>query len=248
MATALSTVTQGEQILEEKKEAILRVLPRDVDPERFYHIAISLANSVSSCDPYSIVKAIYGIAKLGLNPDPALQLVCIIPRNDKHSGKKLATVQIEYRGYQQLARNSGMISAIHAEVIYDNEPHEIALGTQRYIKHTPWYVLPDVDGPGKLKLAYCTWTDVVSNERLFHVINERRIKRAKAASQTGKIWDSDDEPAMWKKTVIIDAARFWPLSTEMAEAIRLERGEELSPESNEKSLLADYKTDSLTVS
>ncbi len=218
MTTALTT-------LNAKRDHILQAVPEIVGHERFWNIATSVAASpnLNGCSPVSIVMAVYGCAKLGLVPDPALGHVYIIPRKLKDA--RVAQVQIGYRGYIELAMRSRRIAAVHAEVVYANDRFEVCKGTNRHIVHTEWDMLGHSNA-GDLRAAYVTWLDLTSNTVEFHRIGRARVDRAKKSSQTvGKSfspWKSD-EPAMWRKTACIDASKLWPLTPELAMAVEFDR-------------------------
>lgn len=206
------------QIVNRTRDTLARLLPQDVDRERFVQVLLSAMNqpAAAKCEQNSLVRAAYGIAKLALNPDPALGHVYIVPR------KGVATVQVGYRGYCELARRSRRIAAIHAEVVYANDDFALSLGTERRIHHVPW----DVRGmsePGETVGAYVTWTDMESKTTEFHRINRVRIERAMKSSESVNAsfspWKSD-YPAMVQKTAVRDASKFWSLTPELAAAVK----------------------------
>jgi recombination protein RecT len=216
-------VKRASDVLAERKDQFLAVLPRDVEPNRFYAIAVAIAKdpALAECTQSSVLSSIYRVAKLGLEADPVFGEVFVLPRKIK--GVPTACLQMGYRGLTRLARKSRGVADIHAEVVYDGEPFEVQLGTGRSITHSPWFA--GNAEPGEIRLAYCTWLDMESQRVQFHVVSPDRIKRAQDANsfngKPSKIWETDTA-AMVRKTAIIDASKFWPLSAELAEAIRLD--------------------------
>lgn len=215
------------ELVENYKEKMLAALPSQIGADRFYSIALAVANSadLSECAPVSILMAIYGCARLGLTPDPALGHVYVLPR------KKRAEVQVGYRGYMELAGRSRSIAAIHAEVVFTNDDFDEDKGTARKITHRPWYIVGATE-PGEPRFAYVTWRDLRSDTMEHHVITASRVDRARKTSQSAgssySPWNNDPI-AMWKKTAVIDASKSWPLSPELAQAVawdeQTERGE-----------------------
>src|SRR6185295_14399498 len=79
------------------------------------------------------------------------------------------------------------------------------------------------DAPGNPRMVCVTWHDTISGTTEHHVVLRDRIERAKEASKSTDSeyspWNTDPA-AMWLKTGIVDASRFWPLSPEMAQAVQ----------------------------
>ena len=111
---ALSKRDQAVKHLDDGRARILAALPSFIDADRFYEISINLVRSstdLSKCTPASISMAIYGCARLGLMPDPALGHVYVVPFGE------IATVIPGYMGFMELARRSSKIGAIHTELV-----------------------------------------------------------------------------------------------------------------------------------
>lgn len=242
MATTTAITKRAADILADKKASFLAVLPKDVQPERFYALAVAIAKDpkLATCTVSSVLDCVYRFAKLGLDPDPALGEGYVIPRNittgKDASGQwqkvRMACFQPGYRGLARLARKSKGVADIHAEVVYEGEVCQVNLGTNRQINHVPWYATGS-DEPQRIILAYATWRDLASGAMNFHVVSKTRIDRARAMNRDrdgndSKVWQ-DDAAAMARKTAIIDASKFWPLTAELADAVdseeRIERDE-----------------------
>jgi phage RecT family recombinase len=172
---------------------ILKVLPHDVDPQRFANVtimALMRTPMLHKCNATSIVEAAYKIARLGLE----LGLTAhILPF------KGTAQLVIQYNGLMQLARP--YIRSAHACVVYSNEP--FLLGPGRVVlEHEP---ILDESQRGKPIAAYCRiehlnggieWT-VMSLDEV------SRIERAVKARANGRQspWDSNWS-RMVEKTVL----------------------------------------------
>jgi recombination protein RecT len=234
----------ADVILSEKKEQFLAVLPKNIDRDRFYAVAIAICKdrALASCTDASKLDSIYRIAKLGLDPDPVMGEAYVLPRKmnlgtrERPDWGYIACFQPGYRGLTKLARNTRGVADIHAEVVYEGEPFEVSFGTSRQVTHTPWYAA-GIAEPTAIRLAYCTWLDMNSQRVQFHIVQPSRIERAQNANKDrdgnpSKVWQTDTA-AMVRKTAIIDASKLWPLSAEMAEAVdadeRLERDEVMPP-------------------
>lgn len=223
------------QIIESRRDALMTSLPDHIGRDRFYQIAVGVANSADlrDCAPSSVALAIWGCARLGLVPDPALGHVYVLPRYVKKLGGRVAQIQVGYRGYIELARRSRRIAAVHAEVVHANDQVQVHYGTNRRIEHRPWFDLSATEA-GEPMYAYCTWLDVDSGSHEFRIAHKARIQRAMDTSESA---GSDYSPwkrdplAMWRKTACIEASKVWPLTAELAQAVQwdeqAERGEQV---------------------
>lgn len=228
--------TQRNEIVrcvEDYKPQLLQVLPRDVNADRFFAIALSIAKrkDLRECNKWSILDCIHRTAKLGFDPEPTLGEVYYIPRKVK--GVLTACFQPGYRGLTKLARKSRGIADIHAEVAYEGEPFRVFFGTDRRIEHEPSVSVGAE--PSRIIAAYATWLDLASGKVNFHVIGPERIARARGMNQRDGVknaWDTD-EAAMARKTALIDSAKFWQLSPDLAEVVAVvgqaERDEPQTP-------------------
>jgi len=98
----------------------------------------------------SMLGALMTCASLGLEPQTPLGLAYLIPF--KNNRKNVTEVQliIGYKGFADLARRSGQIVSLHADVVYsDDELWSYEYGTDMHLRHKP--------GPraGKKTHAYC---------------------------------------------------------------------------------------------
>lgn len=196
-------------ILESKRTALESVMPAGVDQERFFHIATGLVRGntdLSRCEPRSVAMAIYGVARLGLVPDPALGHVYVIPYG------QAATVVVGYRGYIELARRGGMVTTVQTEVVYDGCEFEYVKGTEKRLRHVPWYLTNNKQG--KPRLVYCV-AELAGGGTQEEVMTVAQIDAVKKST---KVWrDHWDEMA--RKTVVRRASKYWPLTTELATAV-----------------------------
>lgn len=85
---------------------------------------------LQKCTPNSIALAAYEAATLGL-PVNKLQLAYLVPYGNE------AKLLISYRGYIQLALDTGFVWDISAEVAYANDHFKQVLGTKPRIDHEP---------------------------------------------------------------------------------------------------------------
>ena len=191
-------------------------LPIDMSKEQFLNIIESgmLENEkIMECNPLSIATTILKASAFGLSVGSAKGEFYLIPR-----GKQL-TGQVGYKGLLTLARRTGEVFEIHAEIIYENDEFDISTGTDRYIKHKPL-----LSGErGKKICAYATARMKNHNKLVFHYMGIKDIdKRNKNRSQIWRDWNDE----MQKKTVINALLKLLPLEDQrIKDAISLNDSE-----------------------
>lgn len=114
------------------------MLPRHMTPEKLVKIvmvAVSRNQGLLKCTKDSLLQAVMDAAKLGLPPDGTLGQGYLVPFWNGKARCLEAKFIAGYRGYITLARNSGNIESISAELVYAGEKFNIKLGTAREIVH-----------------------------------------------------------------------------------------------------------------
>lgn len=88
------------------------------DPEKAKRFIASISSAVATnpdlqdCDAGTILSVGLLGESLNLSPSPQLGQYYIVPFNDRKNGRKVATFQIGYKGYQQLAIRSGQVKRL----------------------------------------------------------------------------------------------------------------------------------------
>lgn len=215
--------------LERGKDRLFDALPAGViDKGRFWEIALNLVRTqidMSKCNPETIPMAIYGIARLGLMPDPVLGQVYVVP----YKGR--ATVVPGYRGLITLARRSGMIRMVHTELAREGDKFEYWVDENGpHLNHHP---MLDGNEEGRaVTYGYCIAEIVNDSHPQIDKMSIAEIDKRATGSPIWKDWPDEQR----RKTCVKHASKYWPLSTEFAEAVRLDdqatRGETqaLSPQ------------------
>jgi recombination protein RecT len=236
---ALSVTAQRRltlrNVFEQQRPELVKLLPKGMDPDRLFRMALTecIKNAdLLKCTAESWALAIQTCAQQGLYPDSGLGYMYLVPRKNKKKQADGTYVTLEevsaMRGYQgdiRLARNSGEIADIYAEVVYAKDTYKVTKGLSRNIVHEPY---DGDDDPGPLKACYAV-AKLTSDEVAFVTLTKADVMRHKASSQGS---DSDFSPwkkheaAMWKKTAIHELAKWLPKSTEaMERAVRAIGGE-----------------------
>lgn len=205
-------------LLRRSQGQISMALPGNMDGTRFVRICLTslqLTPRLLECDPLRFIGAAVQAAQLGLEPDPRLGLVHLIPF------KQDVQVVLGYRGVIRLARNSGEISTVEARAVHEQDTFEYEYGLDQRLRHIP-SEQPDA---GKLRAAYALVRFRGTDDSQFNVVLGRDIAKAKRASKASAKADSPwnlYESAMWAKTAVRRLEPFLPLSPLARQAFALD--------------------------
>lgn len=219
------------KLMEHNKKYINEILPKGFDVGRLVRVISSQIRQnpkLGMCDPYSMMHAVMTCAQLGLEPSRTLGRVHLIPY-----GKEVQCI-IGYQGLVELARRSGDISEIYAEVVYENDHFKYTMGLNKTLEHTP-----DFSGDrGEFKCCYAVakYKDggnhivVMSREDINSIKNGTKYKNP--------VWENHfDEMA--KKTAIRRLAKLLPLTIELERAAEITDNEAVGASTNYKSDLEE---------
>lgn len=215
---------QFKQILEGQnfQRALAAALPRTIRPERMIRVVLAAFQSnekILNCTPETVLLSIMRAASMGLEPDGgAMGHGYLVPFWNGKKHRFDCQFIPGYRGLVKLARNSGEIADVWAEVVYEADQFDYELGLEQRLSHKR---NDAVDDPGKLRYAYAV-ARFRDGEKKFVVMNRREVdavkKRSASRDKQGNIvgpW-LEDEPEMWKKTAIRRISKQLPLSPEAA--------------------------------
>lgn len=155
-------------------------------------------------NPDSFLTAYMGSVSLDLMPNTPEALAYIIPYGDK------VQFQIGYKGLIKLARRSGEIKTVSAELVFDGDTFDVNLGTDRQIVHKPSF---DVDRTNYSKVTHAYATALLTNgENVFAVMTRKELDKIQSTVKSS----STDTP--WKqwperqaiKTVVKRLTQFLP--------------------------------------
>lgn len=224
-------------LFETQKPELRKLLPRGMDLDRLERMALTecVKNpALLECTAESWALAMQTCAQQGLYPDSALGYMYLIPRNNSkkvgNEWKKFneVTAQRGYQGDIQLARNTGEIADIYAEVVYTKDTYKVTKGLNRDIVHEP----AEDDDPGELRAVYAV-AKLKSGEVAFVTLRRSDVMRHKASAQGTDRADGPwkaHEAAMWKKTAIHELFKWLPKASEkMDNAVRSITGEGSAP-------------------
>lgn len=212
-----------KQQIEAARAQIETVLPKHMDAQQVIvgvRLALAQNPDLERCDPKTILFSVMAACRIGLELNSPLQHCWLIPYG------KEATLQIGYRGYQELARRGGGIRNIEARAVYQGDDFSYELGSAPFVKHKP-------SGATDAKLlshayAVAFFPDGEATP-IIEVMTRAEIDTARKVSRFS---DKPDSPwqkwygEMARKTVVRRLAKYLPLSPEMGAAIEMDlRGE-----------------------
>lgn len=116
------------------KKQVEKLGATQLTPERLARIATTAllrVNHLEECSKASVFECLFTLGQCGLEPDG--RNAHLIPRwdrnaNGKDKGAYVCTLQIDYKGLVELAMRTGLVSSIHAAVVYDEDVFEYDLG------------------------------------------------------------------------------------------------------------------------
>ncbi len=190
--------------------------------ERWMTVALHAVTSnpnLLRCTPASVLEAVRDSASMGLELNGLMGEGYVIP----YKGK--AQFQVGWRGLLRLARRSGDIAAIDAQMVYGHDAFDIDLGTEARIVHKP--ALSD---RGE-RVGVYGWARLTSGELVVEWMDNDSVEMVRRSSQgqSGPWVDWYDEMA--RKTVIKRLCKRLPLDSLAQKALEVEaRADSLADE------------------
>lgn len=215
---AVAVRTKAEEITEfvttTLRPSLDDVLQRAITPERFARIVLSAFRTtpkLMECTRTSLANALMNSAALGLEPNGPLGEAYLIPYKD--------TCQfiIGYRGLLTLARRSGQIVEVTAQVVREKDDFEYEFGSNRVLRHKP------AEGErGDVTMVYA-YAHLKDGGFAFEVMSVADVEslRARGNERGHSPWKTDWE-AMAKKTVLRRLCKLLPMDLALSHAVHVE--------------------------
>ena len=192
-------------------------LPSNITPEKFISTAITGIRTskdpkkLLEADRRSLYNAVQLAAAYGLVLDS--REAALVPFGDKVQFMPMV------QGLVKLARNSGLISTIAAEVVYSKDKFSYRVGTDPSPVHEPDWFADDRGEPVGV-WALVTLTD---GNKIHAIMPKKRVMQIAAHSKNKAQYDitSPHFTEWWKKTVIKNVLKYAPKATELEKLERL---------------------------
>ena len=201
------------------KGQLAAALPKFLDTEHFVRSALTefrLNPALADCSVPSVLGYFMQAAACGLEPASVLGQCYPVPFNNKKTGARECQFILSYRGMLSIARRSGEIASVIAEVVHEKDEFDISYGLEPNLVHKPFIG----DNPGAMIGAYCVVRFKGEGvEPLIKFMPKAEIdshRRRSKASSSGP-WVTDYEE-MAKKTVFRAIFKWLPVSIEQVMA------------------------------
>lgn len=184
-------------------------LPKFFTPERFVRIALTQLTKtpkLALCTQESVMACLLSCAELGIEPDG--RKAHLIPYGTT------CTLIVDYKGLVALARRSGEIADIHADIVCRNDKFEYSFGTTGTLDHRP-----NLEDRGEVIAAY-SFAKLKDGSCSYEVMSAKEIEAIRKRSKAGNAgpWVTD-WAEMAKKTVFRRHSKWLPVSSEFQEAM-----------------------------
>lgn len=209
-------------LLERSKQQIALALPKHLSADRLLRVAmtsIQKTPELLACDQRSLLGAVIQSAQLGIEPDGLLGHGYLVPF------KNSAQLIIGYRGLMMLARRSGELLSLEADVVHAKDVWSF----QKTDEGTKFSHIPsEDDDPGDLVRAYAVARLRDNPLPVVVVMPKRDIEKIRKRSPMGNsgAWITDTEE-MWKKTIVRRICKMLPASVELQKAVALDEQAEV---------------------
>lgn len=199
------------------KSQIAMALPKHMNPERMSRIALTIIRKnpkLQECNPISLFGAIIQASQLGLEVGIHAHLVPFFNGKTKQFEVQMIP---DYRGLMHLARNSGEITSLTANVVYDGDLFDYQFGTESYLHHKPG------NGErGDILGAYAVAKYKTGDSQFDYMPREDiNAIRDRSKSKDSGPWVTDYVP-MAMKTVMKRLCKYLPVSVELQRAVNLD--------------------------
>jgi len=195
-------------------------LPKHLSAERMIRVTLTALQrnpKLLECDKKSIIGCVVEASELGLEPNGVMGHAYMVPfKNNKVRPAVMeAKLMIGYKGLIDLARRSGKVSVINAEVVYARDHYKVKKGLHPDLIHEPY---DEDENRGEIIAAYATAKIEGADDPQFVTLTHNEIEALRARSQAAKSgpWMTD-YAAMCKKTAIRQLCKLLPCSIEEAD-------------------------------
>lgn len=200
--------------LDKLREDIGSVLPRHVSFDRFRRVVLTAVQQqpgILECIPKTVFASCLQCAKDGLIPDGREAALVVF----KGKGGPTCQYMPMVNGLIKLARQSGEISTLTAQIVYERDRFELDLASDTRPVHEPY-----LDGDrGKFRIAYAlaVFKDGSHQLEVMTKADIEKIRNISRAKDSGPWKDHWNEMA--RKTVLRRLMKYLSLSPEVARAI-----------------------------
>lgn len=227
--------------LDKMAPEIRRALPKHMDPDRLLRVSMTVIRTnpaLLECTVPSLLAAVMQAAQLGLEPG-LLGHCYFVPFRNGKTGQMEVQFIVGYRGMIDLARRSGNIQSISAQIVYTNDLFRLKYGLEEELVHVPWHLREDQPQtePGKIRGAYMV-AKFRDGGHYIHYMPIAEIEEHRKRSKTPDRgpWVTDYEE-MCKKTVVRAGWKWLPISIEQMRAVAADESVQSQPQAENEDVL-----------
>lgn len=209
-------MTVGSLLKGAKLKELQQLAGRAMSAERLikmFAMAASRNPDLLKCTPISVLDAMTKCAELNLMPG-TLGSVYLIPFFNRKTNQFECQFILGYRGMMTLARRSGEISTITAEVVHNGDEFEFEHGLESKFRHKP-------KAPAGASVTH-VWAMAKFKDGAHQlvVMLKSEVEQIRERSRAGNFgpWKTDYEE-MAKKTVLRRLCKYLPLEPDAEAAI-----------------------------
>lgn len=219
-------INELSKIIAGQMKQINSVIAGHLTPEKMARIALNELRTseylfkIALNNPASFVNAVVQASHLGLEIGGVLGQAYLVPFKNE------IKMMPGYRGLISLARRSGEISSINAEIAYENDVFDLQLGVETKVIHKP--LLRGDRGNPLIVYMVAHFKDGGHHLEWMTVDEVMKIKQRSSAVRSGKETPWDTDPGeMIKKTVVRRGWKYLPMSIEMQRAELIDSANEI---------------------
>ncbi len=216
-----TTITQFSRELNAQANKIESMLPPGLNSRRFMRTVVNMVSThahkdrLLNADRQSLFNACQKAAGDGLMLD-GREATLIVFKNNKKRMDEVSYIPM-VQGLVKLARNSGEIASITAELVYSADEFQYRPGIDQQPVHDPnWF------GDRGVPIGVYAVVGTKDNEKIVSVMPQKRIMEIAGVGRNGDQFD----PARgvnfvewWKKTAIKNVLKYAPKSTYLESAM-----------------------------
>ena len=222
-ASGMAPGRRIDALIKAQMRGIKQAIGQTIDPESFARTALTVIKqtpALMECSEISLLGGLMQAAQVKLTLGPLLGQAYLVPRWNNKLGCKEASFQIGYKGLLKLAYQSGVIQAVLANEVRENDEFDFEFGLDHKLKHKP-----AMNNRGNIThfYAYAIFKDGGNMFTVMTVddVNTIRDKHSDAKKSSFSPWNDKaiGYAEMGKKTVLRRLCKNLPLSTEVMDMV-----------------------------
>ena len=215
----MSSVAPFVQAIASAEDSFLAVKDCPVEFQREQQFALQICNNNTYLQHprflNSLCNAVRNVALCGITLNPVMKLAYLVPRDNA------ICLDISYMGLIKIATDSGSITKVSCQVVYEHDVFEVSYGTQDAVIHKP-LVFGDRGNPiGVYCIATLHDGSVQIETMSIEEINKIRGRSSSYKKGNSSPWRTD-YLEMARKTCVKRASKYWNKSERLAQAVQID--------------------------